>query len=299
LTSAVAAGGLQGNYPQESYAYDPTNGTGNLSAKAGQSLTYAVQAASCPEGGAEQDPRGHQPGCRQLLLRPERQYDPAHGGGVTFTLSYDAENRLVGVTWGTSNSAAFNYDDDGKRVKSVITVNGVTTTTGYIGNYYEVSGGVITKYYYAGGQRFVAHEGGQRVAMRRGGEWYFLFGDQLGSTGATWQVSSGVLTKQGYKPWGEVRTSTSNALPTDETYTGQRQESGLGGANLCASQSSFHVAYCAHCFSQSTSSRAFSGVSASAKMRSTGSVPEKRSSTQPSPSKYSLVPSSSRTRTTG
>ena len=44
-------------------------------------------------------------------------------------------------------------------------------------------------------------------------------------------------------------------------------------------------AACAYCFSQSTSVRAFSGVSASAKMRSTGSVPEKRSKAQLSCSK--------------
>ena len=43
-------------------------------------------------------------------------------GSTTYILTYDAENRLTGVTWGT-NSAAFVYDGDGNRVKS--TINGV------------------------------------------------------------------------------------------------------------------------------------------------------------------------------
>lgn len=42
---------------------------------------------------------------------------------------------------------------------------------------------------------------------------------------------------------------------------------------------------CAYRFSQSTNARAFSAVSASAKMRNTGSVPEKRSKAQLSCSK--------------
>ena len=69
-------------------------------------------------------------------------------GGSTFALSYDAENRLVSVS-GPSLNAQFTYDGDGRRVMS--TINGVTTT--FVGNHYEVTGGVVTKYYYAEGSR--------------------------------------------------------------------------------------------------------------------------------------------------
>ena len=59
--------------------------------------------------------------------------------GSSYTLSYDAENRLVGVTgaatltpYGAGTATIF-YDGDGNRIKA--TIGGTTTT--YIGNYYE------------------------------------------------------------------------------------------------------------------------------------------------------------------
>ena len=52
-------------------------------------------------------------------------------GGSSYTLSYDAENRLVSVSGAAT--ASFVYDGDGNRVKGTI---GTTTTT-YIGNYFE------------------------------------------------------------------------------------------------------------------------------------------------------------------
>jgi YD repeat-containing protein len=48
-------------------------------------------------------------------------------GEVTYTLTYDAENRLVGYSGGTGQfaiTASFLYDADGNRVQE--TVNGVT-----------------------------------------------------------------------------------------------------------------------------------------------------------------------------
>ncbi len=65
--------------------------------------------------------------------------------GVTVTLAYDAEGRMVSVS-GTGITAQFTYDGNGARVKS--TING--TATYFVGADYEVSGGVVTKYYYAG-----------------------------------------------------------------------------------------------------------------------------------------------------
>ena len=55
--------------------------------------------------------------------------------GQTYTLGYDAENRLISVT-GPSLTASFVYDGDGRRVKS--TMNGVTTS--FAGAHYEMTG---------------------------------------------------------------------------------------------------------------------------------------------------------------
>ena len=63
--------------------------------------------------------------------------------GVTTTFTYNAENKLVLVQEGGNTIAQFSYDGDGNRVQS--TISGVTTQ--FVGEYYEVSGTDVTKYY--------------------------------------------------------------------------------------------------------------------------------------------------------
>jgi len=116
-------------------------------------------------------------------------------------------------------SGSFVYDGDGNRVKG--TVSGVTTA--YVGNYYEynVSTGVATSYYYAGATR---------VAMRQSSTVYYLLGDHLGSTAVTVNSSGGWNGEVRYKAFGETRYN-SGSTPTTYRYTGQRQESALGGTD--------------------------------------------------------------------
>jgi RHS repeat-associated protein len=129
-----------------------------------------------------------------------------------------AVNRLTGVSG--SATATFVYDGDGQRVKG--TVAGVTTA--YIGNYYEWTGSATTakKYYYAGSQR---------IAMRTGSSTLnYLLGDHLGSTSITADSAGARVAELMYKAWGENRY-TYLTTPTTLRFTGQRQESGLGGAD--------------------------------------------------------------------
>jgi RHS repeat-associated protein len=102
----------------------------------------------------------------------------------------------------------FIYDGDGNRVKSIY--NG-TSATYFVGNYYEVTGNTVTKYYYAGTQRIV---------MRVNGILYFILSDQLGSVTLTTDALGNVLTKEQYTAWGDVRYSSGNDL-SNYTYTGQ------------------------------------------------------------------------------
>lgn len=82
------------------------------------------------------------------------------------------------------------YDGDGNRVSQ--TVNGVTTY--FVGNYHELTGAQITKYYYAGAQR---------VAMRKYTipqpmtVEYFL-GDHLGSTNITTDSKGAKVSEMRY-----------------------------------------------------------------------------------------------------
>jgi RHS repeat-associated protein len=109
------------------------------------------------------------------------------------------------------STATFVYDGDGRRVKSVLTTNAGVTTTYFVGNHYEVTGSVITKYYYAGTQR---------IAMRKNGVLNYLFSDHLGSTSIVTNDSGSIVSEQKYKAWGETRY-TSGTNPSEYTYTGQ------------------------------------------------------------------------------
>jgi RHS repeat-associated protein len=74
---------------------------------------------------------------------------------------------------------------------------------------------------------------GSRVAMRENDTLYYLFGDHLGSTAITANYNGSQWVEYGevrYKPWGEDRF-TSGTTPTTNRFTGQRQESAVGGGS--------------------------------------------------------------------
>jgi RHS repeat-associated protein len=74
-----------------------------------------------------------------------------------------------------------------------------------------VTGGVVTKYYYAGASR---------VAMRQNGTLYFLLSDHLGSTSLTTDEDGDKLAGLRYDAWGAVRY-VDGTTPAKYTYTGQ------------------------------------------------------------------------------
>jgi len=77
----------------------------------------------------------------------------------------------------------------------------------------------MKRYYYAGATR---------VAMRMGSTLRWLLGDHLGSTNRMANSDGSPYRMVLYKGWGETRY-VDGTLPTKYKYTGQRQESGLGG----------------------------------------------------------------------
>ena len=157
LTSTAPDSGA-GGY-SHTYAYAAN---GNITARtdmgsytyptAGQARPHAATAAGANT--YSYDANGN------MLTRAEN--------GVTYTQTWDEENRLQTVTV-VGQTTTYTYDGDGQRVKKV---QGGQTTV-YIGNYYEknLGTGVVTKYYYAGGQR---------VAQRQGSTVYYFTGDNLG-----------------------------------------------------------------------------------------------------------------------
>jgi hypothetical protein len=185
LTSASAANGTQGNY-SETYSYDAT--TGNLSSKNSASYNYGAQSASCPAGALDKAHAAVAAGGNSFCYDQNGNMVRRVIGGVTYTLTYDAENHMIGYSGGSVN-ASFVYDGDGRRVRA--TVNGVTTT--FVGNYVEwkSSASDMVRYYYAGGAR---------LAMRSGADdLVWLVGDHLGSTSIAVNNSSGQTERQLYK----------------------------------------------------------------------------------------------------
>jgi len=128
--------------------------------------------------------------------------------GQAFLLTWDHENRLTQVNQGASTVAQFGYDGDGRRVKG--TVNG--TTTAYVGDYYELTGGTARKYY---------THWGRRIAMQEGGTLYWLVTDHLGSTAI---VTGTTQSEVRYDAWGADRYTAGN-MHTTYRFTGQRYES--------------------------------------------------------------------------
>ena len=76
----------------------------------------------------------------------------------------------------------------------------------------------VTKYYTFSGQR---------VAMRRGDEVYYLHGDHLGSTSLTTDSAGTVVSEVRYHPYGLERWVNGESV-TDFGFTSQRNERGFG-----------------------------------------------------------------------
>jgi len=130
-----------------------------------------------------------------------------HGAPTSFFTSYTTP--YMGAT--TQSPKDPTYNGDGQRVKSAMLTNIAETTTYFVGNYYEVTGTEITKYYFAGSQR---------IAMRKNGALSYLIGDYLGSTSIVTDASGVVISQQQYKAWGETRYA-SGSEATKYQYTGQ------------------------------------------------------------------------------
>jgi len=114
------------------------------------------------------------------------------------------------------------YDGDGQRVKATFG----SSTTVYIGNYYEQAGSTIRKYPSAS-LRAGYYANGQRVAMRENSTVYYLLTDHLGSTAITANSSGSRVAELRYKAWGETRY-TWGTTPTTYRFTGQREDATIG-----------------------------------------------------------------------
>jgi hypothetical protein len=164
LTTAGASGGSAGYYGPETYTY---NAFGNLASKTGVgTYTYHSTKKHVVSATSNGWTFGYDANGRNV--------------GTAYTLSYDVENRLTGVSGGNV-SAIFIYNGNGGRkehgLRVKAEVNGATTV--YVGNHSEWNDSTLTKYTYAGSDRV---SGLASQTQRQGSTPYYLLGDHLGSS---------------------------------------------------------------------------------------------------------------------
>lgn len=80
----------------------------------------------------------------------------------------------------------------------------------------------IRKYYSLGGRRVAMRE----IVVGQSNTLTWLFADQLSSTSVAINAATGAQTHMRYMPYGAPRLA--GPLPTDHTFTGQRNEAGTG-----------------------------------------------------------------------
>ena len=200
VISATVSGGTGGIYT-ETYAF---NAISNLTSKGGVAYTY----------GATQPHAATAAGSNSYAYDLNGNMITRSVGVYTYSLAYDAENRLTNVKQNGVVTACFGYDGDGRLVTATL----ANTTTFYAGGHYEQTGSTVRKYYY---------HAGKRVAMREGSTPYWLATDHLGSTAMALTASGVISGELRYKAWGETRLVT-GTTPTDYRFTGQREDSGIG-----------------------------------------------------------------------
>jgi RHS repeat-associated protein len=187
LVSAGASGGTGGTY-SETYGVDEL---GNLTSKGGVSYTYGTQSSSCADGSLSKPHAAVAVGSDAYCYDHNGNQTKRTIGGTTYTLTYDEENRLAGVSGGAS--ATFVYDGDGVRIKG--TVGGTTAV--------------------------------RRSGYGSDNNLFWLLTDHLGSTAVTLWPGGAKKAELRYKAFGETRY-TSSSTPTTYRYTGQREESAIG-----------------------------------------------------------------------
>lgn len=183
----------------QSYSYDSI---GNLTSKAGVSLTYGSTGAGTGAG----------PHQARSVGGSAYSYDAngnlTSGGGRSY--SWDGFNRPSTVTSG-GVTESYTYNADDARVKKV---RGGMSTYYLEGIWEEDSTGAVRKYYTLAGQAVAMREVSSSTNTIS-----YLQSDHLGSVSLTTNTSGVVGASQEFDLWGTVRSG--GISQTKRNYTGQ------------------------------------------------------------------------------
>jgi RHS repeat-associated protein len=197
LERLTAATGQADGSSDASYVYDPIGNLKSMTTPAG-----TTQYLYPPPG----SPRPH------AVIGAEG----VGAGGNDRAITYDGSGRPKRIVSGAV-IASMDYDADGARVKK--TVGGVTTY--YVGDNFEVTAGVPTKYFLVAGLRIA-----KRVGMPGAQVTIWLHTDRLGSINVITDAQGRETGRQVYRPYGADLSSS--GARDNLGYLGERMdETGL------------------------------------------------------------------------
>jgi RHS repeat-associated protein len=139
-------------------------------------------------------------------------------------ISWNTDNMPSEITYGEDSTSTFLYDGNGKRAKKSVVTSGVTTDSYYIGDHYEIKGGVAHEYIFAGNLR---------VAQIVGEDISYFHKNHLGSSSVMTDSDGEQVESKSYEPFGEIRTQ-SGTDTSDYKFTDQECDNDSGLYNYDA-----------------------------------------------------------------
>ena len=129
-------------------------------------------------------------------------------------IQYNILNLPSKVTFGDGNSVSYMYAADGRKLQTVHTINGTTTTTDYAGNMiYE--NGTLKRTLVDGG-------------YYENGEYYFYLKDHLGNNRVVAKQDGTVVQTNDYYPYGMEFASNTNGTVQPYKYNGKELDTKCG-----------------------------------------------------------------------
>lgn len=132
-------------------------------------------------------------------------------------IQYNVLNLPSKVTFGNGNSVSYTYAADGRKLQTVHKINGIITTTGYVGN-------------------MIYENGTLKRTLVDGGyydndEYYFYLKDHLGNNRVVANQDGTVIQANEYYPFGMEFASNNNGTMQPYKYNGKELDT-KGGLNL-------------------------------------------------------------------
>ncbi len=135
-------------------------------------------------------------------------------GSDTFT--YSARGELLSATVG-GQTLTYQYDGIGRRIGKTDAAGTVQYLYGNPGNPFQVTAardaaGILTTYFY--------DVGGNLSAFERGGSWYYVATDQLGTPKAVTDAAGAVVKAVDYDAWGAKLSDTNPTFDLQVGFAG-------------------------------------------------------------------------------